>query len=573
MLVKGVKNGEASVVKVTVDVWSEATKNVVVALEDYFSVAGYTYQSFIKDTLTVGEYTLGNKTETLVRLYAAGRECSVVVAKPLHSKKYYQELLAKDDYYTSYVTLDWYFENTSAYTSSITPYYDMFTGYEKQGAQEKDTWHSGRITLAEFVALYDDMVAIYERTVSEYNTGVRYGRFVDTKGVVDQDGNVQKGYVMASKFQTNKIDYAYFAPMTIEQGEMKTFESATALVDRNSVSKLEPSLTTDEQAVVDYWSNAGYTISYEIVKRYSDGTPLVKVSALNSAVYNFVTDISAADYTEDGIYYFYVKATKGDESGVCIKKTYDIYNSTDSIVEYENFKHNDSQYAVLVYWAKFASQGFKYYTSSINVTTPDQLGATSLDKAAFGTGTDANTLYLLSQGTTTLSAGSSSITATDDPNYSDREIGYIAYSWASEDTQTKLDTAHSVSVYQYLCTYVLPRHSIEYYQAFADQCGNLEMLYKSTNSNLEGLGRMRYLYMTDVADGSVSLYYSGNVWSSSNQTMSGNVTANIQTLVENYDAFAQGKVPMMIMMHMVGTTVESSESRLYEIGFHKSVNS
>ncbi len=560
---------------VSVDVWSEKTKNLIVALEDYFSIAGYGYQSFIKDELTVGEYTLGGKTETLLRVFADGRECSVVVANPLHSKKYYQEILAKDGYYTGYVTLDWYFENTGAHTSDVTPYYDMFTGYEKLGAQEKDTWHSGRITLDEFLALYDDMVAIYERTVNEYNTGVRYGRFVDVTGVVDQEGNVQSGYVMATKFQTNRVDCAYFAPMTFEIGEMNTIET-TELVDRSTTTAITPSLTADEQKVVDFWTEQGYTISYEFVKRYSDGTPIFKGNDIATlGTYN------VTETTEDGIYYLNVKATKEAVSDVCLQKAYDIYNSTEAIVEYENFKHTDSEYAIRIYWVKFATQPPILYSGkqvTMAMSDATELGAT-LDKVEFGTGTDANTLYILRKDKTTLNSGSDSMTAIKDTNYSGREVGYIAYNWNSEDTQTKLDSTHSNETsYQYIYTYVLPRHSKLYYQTFANVCGNFEMAFKSTNSDYSGVGRMRYVYMTDIVDGAIAMRNTENVWSSNNQSASSNITANIGTIIENYEVLAAGKVPMIIMMHMIGTTVSetvdagiSYESRLYEMGFHKTV--
>ena len=571
VVVEGTANGVTKAVRLDVDVWSEASKYVAVALDDIYSVGGYSYQSHLRDTLTLGEYTLGGKTQTLLQVYAAGRECSVVVGKPLHSKKYYQTLLAQDEYYTSYVTMSWYFDNTSGHAGSVTPYYDMFSGYVSKGAQEKDTWLSGKITLEKFVELYDDIVAIYDRTVSEEIADVKYGRFVDKKGVVNPDGEVQKGYIMATKFQTNKIDNAYFTPMTIEAGEMKTLEGETTLLDRSSETKLSPTLTADEQAVVDFWSNAGYTITYQIIKRYSDGTPLVQGGTLTAATYNFVTDASAAGYTEDGIYYLYVKATKGDDSGVCVSKTYDIYDSTETIVEYENFKHSDSQYALKIYWAKFEGQAYTYTADTTwDLKTMQDWDGVTVGNVAFGTGTDANTLYLLRQDKTTLTKGTGT-SATADTAYIDREVGYIAYDWATQDTLDKL-ASYTPTGYQYIFTYVLPRHSKAYYQAFASECtGNFEMLYKSTEkANTSGIGKMRYVYAKDIADGKMTIHYTGNVWSSNNQTTAINI--NMSKFIENYEYYAAGQVPMLVMQRMYGVTIDSSESRLYEMGFHKTAN-
>lgn len=201
---------------VELDVWSNDNKYSAVDLDGYFSIAGYNYQSTLKDTLTIGEYTVGDRTENLLKVYAAGRECSVIVMRPTYTKNYYQALLDENPYYASYVNMDWYFvASTAVKTGEITPYYDMFTGYVKQGAQTKDVWNTGKITLREFVALYDDIVSLYESTLEEYANAVKFGRFVDTKGVVDPNGNIKKGYVMATKLQTNRAECAYLTDMTI----------------------------------------------------------------------------------------------------------------------------------------------------------------------------------------------------------------------------------------------------------------------------------------------------------------------------------------------------------------------
>ena len=98
--VQGTKNGETLVLKLSVDVWSQASKNTVIALEDIFIIGGYEYQSHIKENIAVGEYAVDGTTAQMLQLTAKGTECAVVVGKPLHSKKYYQELLAKDGHKT-----------------------------------------------------------------------------------------------------------------------------------------------------------------------------------------------------------------------------------------------------------------------------------------------------------------------------------------------------------------------------------------------------------------------------------------------------------------------------------------
>lgn len=200
---------------IEMDVWSEANKYAVVGLDEYFSIAGYNYQSAIKDTLAIDEYTIGGRTQEMLKISAAGRECSVVVMKPTYSKDYYKTLLENNLDYAMYVTCDWYFD-ASEQTKPVEPYYDMFTDYVKQGAQEKDTWHTGKLPLSSFISLYDDIVALYDRTLEEYAAGVKYGRFVDSSGVKDPDGNVVKGYLMGTKLQTNRVDNAYLTALTVE---------------------------------------------------------------------------------------------------------------------------------------------------------------------------------------------------------------------------------------------------------------------------------------------------------------------------------------------------------------------
>ena len=563
VLVQGAKNGANHVISLTVDVWSQATKNTVIALEDMFAIGGYSYQSFRKEATTVSEYTVDGKTQTMMQLTAGGIECSVVVGKPLHSKKYYEQLLANDTYYTSYVTMDWYFYALEDKTEDITPFYGMFGNYERQGAQTKNEWLSGKITLAEFVAQYDDFLSLYERTEEEYKLGqsFKYGRFVDTKGVCDPNGNVVGGYIMATKFrnETNskKLDYAYFTSLSV-MTEMKNEQAKTLLVDRSQTTSLNLETLTENSDSVAYWKSEGYDISCEVIARYG-------AKKVNNG-----STVTISNTIEDGIYYLTVTATKGNHTGVCFSQEIDVYDGTQEIVEYENFKHSDSKYAIRIYWAKFSKQAFSYENTTFNIQSPEAWGAT-LDNVDFGEGTDENTLYILSQSTTTLTSGSNSQTAVNDTNYSGREIGYIAYSWASQDTYDKLQYAHSNGAYyQYIYTYVLPRHSLAYYEAFADKAsGTFEMLYKSTDSNKDKLGRMRYMYPTSIADGKISMAYTGNVWSSNNQPTNGKITMDINTIIDNYDSFANCKVPMLVMMHMAGTTTASAESRLYEMGFHK----
>ena len=549
-----------------VDVWSEATKNIMIAVDDIYVVGGYTGQGQSFGDYSRGTYIVGGRTGRYYRSAKLG--AAVAFGKPLHTKEYYEQWLEANPYAQSYISIDWYFDNPTCTANGEARTFDRFSGFTQYLVNDKfNTWFNGTKDLSAF--LNDDfagMSSYFDTTMAEI-AEKQIGRFSDGKGVVDANGNLVYDYILATKIDL-KIDNVYLSDMTIELGDMKTIET-TELVDRTKTSSIDPSLTASEQEVVTYWENNGYSISYEFVKRYSDGTPIATANAVTS-----LASYTIDETVEDGIYFLNVVATKGETTGTCLIKSYDIYNSTESIVEFENFKHTDSKYAIRIYWAKFSKQAFTYEATTFNIQSPEAWGAT-LDNVDFGEGTDENTLYILSQNTTTLNSGSNSQTAVNDTNYSGREVGYIAYSWASQDTNDKLQYAHSNGAYyQYIYTYILPRHSLAYYEAFADKAsGTFEMLYKSTDSNKSGLGRMRYMYPTNIVDGKISMAYTGNVWSSNNQPTNSKITMNINTIIDNYDAFANCKVPMLVMMHMAGTTTSSAESRLYEMGFHKTVNS
>ena len=543
VIVKGTRAGETVFMSLQLDVWSVATKYVVAQPTEVVSAGGYGYQSNQKDTVTVGEYTVGGKTATYARITPI-KESSVVVVKPLHSKKYYQQLLAAETYYTSYVTMNWYFDNTSAKTSKVTPYYHLFNDYTN-GEGVKDEWQTGKIPLAAFVELYDDITAIYDRTVNELALGTKYGRFVDKTGVVNASGETVYGYLMATKF-TGRMDYAYFSALTISE-EMKAEQASTLLVDRSKTTSLDLSTSLAENKTIAHWKEKGYTLSYAVTARYGGKT----TSGASFAI---------SDTTENGIYYLTVTATKGEDSGVCYTQEIDVYNSTEP-VEYENFRHTDSQYAVLSYYGSGAwmSQLSGTNWAACANTFPVQRVESFLDTATlktlkFGTGSEENAIYALSTG----SCDNNSIA-----NFSGRTVGYLEYKWGEFET-------HS-SGYSYIFTYVLPRHTVEYYKLYENTYGKFALSFKGTyhsDTTTGGAQSLRTLHMTDVSNGQVSLFY-GRTGSESNQgaSLQTATTGTIKTLIDNYEAFASAKVPMQIIYSPY--LYNSGTARLYEITFAK----
>ncbi|MBQ4269980.1 MAG: hypothetical protein IJB97_10080 [Clostridia bacterium] len=555
-------------VTVSVDVWSEKTKNVMIAPYDYSLVGGYTGQNTTIEKYTIGTYTVAGAEGEYYMLDVEGADenkktsldAAVMIGKPLHSVKYYEQWLVENPYVESHITMSWYFDNSKdPATNNLgdSPLYSIFNGFTK-GAGTRNVWHGGEIELGEFLNKHYNNISQYYDTVEAELAAIhaeemeRFGRFVDATGVVTADGTLTYGYLFTTKLQ-QRMNNGYVTPMTVGFGDMKTREGETVLVDRSTKTSIMPSLTAAEEKVVDYWTENGYTISYEFVKRYSDGTPIFKGNDLATlGAYTIVNDTASESYTEDGLYYLKATATKGEVEGVCLTKTYDIYNAASTVVEYENFMHSDSQYAVQSYYGSgewidsLEHTNWAISSTKFAVRTHDQFfKAGSVRNVEFGTGDDENTYYALSLG----SCSDNSI-----KNYSGRTVGYLEYDWTKEFV---LET-----YYQYIFTYVSPRHSVEYYKLFAETHGKFVMSFKGTNTETS----LRTLHPVDVSNGEISLYY-GRTYSNNNQGagMQDSMLMNVQTLISYYDDYATGKIPMQIIYSPY--SFKTGTARLYEIFF------
>ena len=509
-----------------VDVWSADSKYTVAGAEEITSVGGYKYQSLAHGIEASNTYMLGNKTTYMTRF--TPKETDIFFFRPMHSKAYYQMLLDNQiTYSTSYITMDWYFEQGSK-TSEFVNYFSMFEGYVKN-APALNTWVNYEMSLSNFVDMYDSILAYYETTLAEIKAGTTFGRYSATYGAVDQQGNKATGY-LASGAISDRAEYSYLSDITIIE-KASVYEETTLLVDRNAQTSVDLSVHTEESAkVLDYWKNNGYTLTYDLTARYG------------GADWNGENEktFTITDSAESGIYNLKVTATKGNVSNVCLTRMIDVYNSTEP-VEYESFKHNDSKYAIKAYALEFT--GKMGETSGLNTVGLSWIESNtkySHDVTFTGSGTDNNTFYMLNL---------------------DKANGALEYDWSSEDTQTKLDTlkGYGTSEQEYIVTYVMPRHSKAYYEANKKSCGT--MAYKFQSVNLA----IKFYYMADVTAEDCSLFFTGRYWGTSDRTPT--VTATIETLINNYDAFNNCKVPMFIIKNCSITTTSTPSAKLYGIGF------
>lgn len=525
-----------------VDVWSADTKYKVAGTEELASVGGYKLQSVATGIEVGSTYTLGNKTAYMTRF--TPKESDVFFFRPMHSKAYYQTLL-DNTYVTSYIAMDWYFDKGDK-TSEFTNYFSMFDGYEKK-APALNEWVHYEMSLSNFVDMYDSIVAYYETTLAEIKAETKFARYSETNGAVDKSGEKASGYLASGKI-AGGAEYSYLSDITIIE-KANVYEETTLLVDRKETTSVELSAHTEQGAMVlDYWKNNGYTLTYDLTARYGGAD-------WNGANEKFFT---ISDNAESGIYNLQVTATKGDVSSVCLTRQIDVYNS-DEPVEYENFRHNDSQYAVLSYlgkgaWLKqLSATNLTIATDKFPVQSVDSfLDSSTMKSLKFGTGNDDDAIYALSTG---------SCSDNKTVNYSGKTVGYLEYTWGNF-------TAYS-SNYHYIFTYVLPRHTVDYYKLYENSHGKFAMSYKGTyrkdtvNGTTQGL---RILHMADISNGEVALHYH-KTGSEGNQGagLMSNLTGTITTLIDNYEAYATAQVPMQIIYG--SHYFNSGTARLYEIFF------
>ena len=307
--------------------------------------------------------------------------------------------------------------------------------------------------------------------------------------------------------------------------------------------------------------NAGLTAEYSIVKRYSDGTPMATLDAATA---------------ESGIYYYNVTAKK-DGVAICnYDTTVDIYKASEGC-EYESFKHADSKYAVSAYLGN--SIGNYWLTETGKTIAVGEVSSNlhsrrsfdwvdNYDETNIDTTAATGNIYALNLGQT---GDGEKVNIT---NYSGlSNIGYLEFDWSTYKAYEYIlryggaldvdgDGTNETAIggnLEYIFTYVLPRHTKEYYQAKATEYSDLAFAYKGTGA------RYQTSYVQKIEAQKVVLNFN-RTWGGDNYEASCDI--NIAMLVDNYEAFAAGKIPMQAVYNPhenFGST--SINVRLYELFF------
>lgn len=310
--------------------------------------------------------------------------------------------------------------------------------------------------------------------------------------------------------------------------------------------------------------NAGFDVEYSIEKRYSDGTPMATL------------DVAKA---ESGIYYYTMNVKKNGEQIATYTSTIDLYKESEGC-EYENFKHSDSKYAVSVYLAN--TYGNKYWNatgksfavaafSSLFHTARSFGWTDATDKSDMVPTEATGNIYALNLGQTTESisiAGYENIsnigylemdlTANDNAGitYLKRYGGYLDVDGDGTNEASKGGNT------KYTVTYVLPRHTKEYYQAHATEYSNFAMA-------VSGGSKYRTSYVQKIENGNV-VVNAVNLWSTTTKYDS-TCGITLSMLIDNYDVFATAKVPMQIAFgaHEDVNINGLTKTRIYELFFIK----
>ena len=303
--------------------------------------------------------------------------------------------------------------------------------------------------------------------------------------------------------------------------------------------------------------NAGLDVAYSIVKRYSDGTPMATL------------DVAKA---ESGIYYYSVNVLKDSEVIATYETTLDLYKESEGC-EYENFKHSDSQYAITAYLAN--TYGNKYaagdkavgdvtsvYHNRHSFDWIDNYDATKMNPTAA-----EGPIYALTFG----ERATLNVT-----NYADKtNVGYFEIDLEKYDGITYVkryggyldvdgdgtNEAAKGANTKYIVTYVLPRHTKEYYQEKSAEYSAMAMAVGNTGS------RARLSSAKNISGTSIS-YNSMTMWGNE-YTVATEFT--ISTIINNYDAFASAQVPMTTFFgpHEDVNSQGLKKLRIYEYFFIK----
>lgn len=322
----------------------------------------------------------------------------------------------------------------------------------------------------------------------------------------------------SSPVATKSADVA--KTVTVENGKAET-----VVVDVNGA---EGAIAAEQYSYASEFQKLGFETSEQLVKRYSDGTPLTGATIAN---------------TERGIIYDNVTVTKNGVS-YTYAITLDLYNSAEPI-EYESFGHADSSYAVKAYY-HYTGDGLKSYSY-------DKIKSTYTVAAGKGYEFTVGDGYLSlnKYGTLEKTDTANNASAMAAYGYTDgaalNNLYYVAIDQSKIDTgmnegdngPIKVDISSNKSGYAYIHVYVTPRHTKDYYAMFAEtNTGVLKYAcaagWTSSAATIRGI--------TGVGTTTAKQMWSA-AWQKS---ISASCTVTLQNIVDNYEAFNTRSAPIFV---------------------------
>ena len=313
-------------------------------------------------------------------------------------------------------------------------------------------------------------------------------------------------------------------------------DSAVAMADYNKAADLEA---------------LGFTVSQSFAKRY--------------AATDYEQEATIAN-TERGIFYANVTAEKDGET-YTYSTMIDVYNSTEP-VEYESFGHDDSAYAVKVY----------YYVNSADyvMSAYDTIKSTYTAEASNGLEFIVGGDYLSFKKYGDITKAVTGLTHNNDTGtvvstiYGNTDINYLCIDQSKITTTGPLtvDTGDNKSN---INIYVTPRHTKEYYQFYANDANyaeaKLKYAYAPGASTTSEASRVSGLIdITATTRG--TRYAQNSPWSGDwkYEAVYNAQKIDLNMIVENYESFDSMSLPMFVAEDPQGRVAKQPSNGYMKLG-------
>lgn len=348
----------------------------------------------------------------------------------------------------------------------------------------------------------------------------------------------------------------------------------TKLIDVNELGTDVAGISIADYTDSKKLEDLGFTVTQTYKKRYSD---------VNG---NFSEKEDLISLSERGLFYVSVLA-KGTQE-IHYEVTLDIYDSTEP-VEYESFAHDDSKYAVSAYYAvRNAADSTSLTAKSVAFKSYDYLKTEIVDgKTLWGTDLHGKEMscdewFVINQfgnaststyGETTFAQGDNDgSVATLKSIYGDSYTDYNGiFTYLAMDVSQISATSPIEIAIGYdsaLSIYVTPRHSKEYYAAYANDLSAAKLKYSFAVPYYSKESKSGIIYALKSVTNGEGTFTKQQCWSENWQGKGyrDTIEVTLDTIISNYDAFATRNFPMIVCERPQGFSSSNTHNGNLKLG-------